>query len=183
VVTHFDLSLIGPLSPKKAMPISSIRDGFRYLQQGTHIGKIVFSVRQDDGSLHLDMARAVKNTTAKLKLDPSASYLLVGGLGSLGRSVARYLVQQGARSLLFMSRSAGSGADDADTVRELESMVSKVQLIKGSVVSEEDVLGAVQKASNLKGIIQASMVLRDENFTRMSLEQWNQAVAPKVWGT
>ncbi|KAG5978870.1 Type I Iterative PKS [Claviceps digitariae] len=184
VVTHVELGLIGPLSPKKVMPISCIRDGFRYLQQGTHIGKIVFSVRRPHGSLDLDIGKTViRNTKAKLKLDPSASYLLVGGLGGLGRSVARYLAQHGARSLLFLSRSAGSGAEDADIVRELESMDCNVQLIKGSVVNEEDVLGAVQRASNLKGIIQASMVLRDENFTRMSLEQWNQAVAPKVRGT
>ncbi|KAG5950724.1 Type I Iterative PKS [Claviceps sorghi] len=183
VITHFELGLIGPLSPKKVMPISSIQDGFRYVQQGTHIGKVVFSVRQSDGSLNLDIRKAVRNTMPKLRLDPSASYLLVGGLGGLGRSVARYLAQQGARSLLFLSRSAGSGAQDADIVRELESMGVKVQLIKGSVVNEEDVLQAIQKASNLKGIIQASMVLRDENFTSMSLEQWNQAVAPKVRGT
>ncbi|KAG5925731.1 Type I Iterative PKS [Claviceps africana] len=183
VVTHFELGLIGPLSPRKLMPISSIQDGFRYLQQGTHIGKIVFSVRQPDGSLNVDVSKAARKTIPKLKLDPSASYLLVGGLGGLGRSVARYLAQQGARSLLFLSRSAGSGAEDAEIVRELESMGVKVQLIRGSVVNEGDVLQAIQKASKLKGIIQVSMVLRDENFTRMSLEQWNQTVAPKVRGT
>ncbi|OAQ63678.2 polyketide synthase [Pochonia chlamydosporia 170] len=183
IVAHFERGLISSLSPKKVFPMSSIQDGFRHLQQGTHIGKIVFSVRQPDGSLNLDIKRVVRNRMRRLQLDPSASYLLVGGLGGLGRSVARHLVEQGARSLVFLSRSAGSGAEDADTVRELEGMGSKVQLIKGSVVSEEDVVGAVQQATNLKGIIQASMVLRDENITRMSLEQWNQAVAPKVRGT
>ncbi|KZZ87545.1 polyketide synthase [Moelleriella libera RCEF 2490] len=183
IVTHYEQGLISSLSPVEAFAISSIQDGFRRLQQGTHIGKIVISVRRPDGSLKLDTNRAIKNPKAQLKLDPSASYLLIGGLGGLGRSVARYLVYHGARSLLFLSRSAGSGVEDGEIIRELESMGSKVQLIKGSVVSEEDVVAAVHQATNLKGIIQASMVLRDENFTRMNLEQWNQAVNPKVQGT
>ena len=173
---------IKPLTPRKIFDASSVQEGFRHLQQGTHIGKIVFCIRNLDGSIKVDMKKVAKSTRT-LELDSSASYLLVGGLGGLGQAVARHLVEQGARRLVFMSRSAGSGPGDSDIVRELESMGCHVELVRGSVVSRDDVCRAISQAPNLKGIIQASMVLRDDNFIRMSLDHWNQAVAPKVAGT
>ncbi|KAF5019294.1 hypothetical protein F66182_8712 [Fusarium sp. NRRL 66182] len=182
ILLHLRMGHIKPLTPRKIFDASSVQEGFRYLQQGTHIGKIVFSIRNSDGSIKVDTAKMARSTR-KLTLDSSASYLLVGGLGGLGRAVARHLVEQGARRLVFMSRSAGSGPDDHDTVRELESMGCQVELVRGSVVSKDDVSRAVSHCSNLKGVIQASMVLRDDNFIRMSLDHWNQAVAPKVAGT
>lgn len=48
----------------------------------------------------------------------------------------------------------------------------------------EDVAAAVQVASDpLKGVVQRSMVLRDQTFERMSFAEWNEAVYPKVQGT
>ncbi|KAH0435679.1 polyketide synthase [Colletotrichum camelliae] len=182
ILLHLRMGHIKPLTPKKVFDASSVQDGFRHLQQGTHIGKIVFSVRSPDGNLNIDTGKLVKPLQT-LKLSDSANYLLVGGLGGLGRAVARHLVEQGARRLVFMSRSAGSGPEDGDTVRELESMGCQVELVRGSVINKDDVSRAITHAPNLKGIIQASMVLRDENLVRMSLDHWNQAVAPKVTGT
>ncbi|KAK4184985.1 hypothetical protein QBC35DRAFT_32555 [Podospora australis] len=182
IVSYLKKGQLTPLTPKKVFDASSIQDGFRHLQQGTHIGKIVFSFREKDGSVKIPANQIVKSSK-KLRLDPKGSYLLIGGLGGLGRAVARYLVENGARRLVFMSRSAGSGPEDGDTVRELESMGCEVRLIKGSVVSSKDVQWAVEECPNLKGIIQASMVLRDENLIRMSIDDWNTAVAPKVQGT
>jgi NAD(P)-dependent dehydrogenase (short-subunit alcohol dehydrogenase family)/aryl carrier-like protein len=182
IVQHLRMGHITPLASKKVFEASSIQQGFRHLQQGTHIGKIVFSMHEADGSIKVP-ANNVASPAQKLHLDTSSSFLLVGGLGGLGRAVARHLVAQGARHLVFLSRSAGSGPEDPHTVQELQSMGCKVTIIKGSVVSKEAVSRAVSHAPNLKGIIQASMVLRDENFVRMSFEDWSQAVAPKVQGT
>nr|ALQ32761.1 putative polyketide synthase [Fusarium aywerte] len=157
IILHLRMGHIKPLTPRKISDASSVQEGFRHLQQGTHIGKIVFSIRNLDGSIKVDMKKVAKSTRT-LELDSSASYLLVGGLGGLGQAVARHLVEQGARRLVFMSRSAGSGPGDS-------------------------LSGYLSGLPNLKGIIQASMVLRDDNFIRMSLDHWNQAVAPKVAGT
>jgi NAD(P)-dependent dehydrogenase (short-subunit alcohol dehydrogenase family) len=37
---------------------------------------------------------------------PDASYILPGGLGGIGRSTSRWMVSRGARSLIFINRSA-----------------------------------------------------------------------------
>lgn len=180
-MTYLDDGLIGPIQPTQSFDAVEIEDAFRLMQSGQHKGKIVISLRNEDGSVKLDTTSVKSSKT--VKLDPSASYLMVGGLGGLGRSVARNLAEKGARRLVFLSRSAGSGPGDDEFIRELESMGCDVQLVKGSVTNKEDVMHAISRAPKLKGIMQCSMVLRDQAFAKMSLVEWQEATTPKVDGT
>ncbi|RYP17489.1 hypothetical protein DL765_004453 [Monosporascus sp. GIB2] len=148
-----------------------------------HMEKIVISMRGADGSVKVDTPALIK-PLKKLELDNSASCLLVGGFGGLGHSVARYPVEHNSRRLVFPSRSGGAGPKDVDSVRELESMGCDVRVVKGSVASADDVARVLQQAGPaLKGIMQLSMVLRDEAFPRMRLDDWDAVVAPKLCGT
>jgi NAD(P)-dependent dehydrogenase (short-subunit alcohol dehydrogenase family)/aryl carrier-like protein len=114
----------------------------------------------------------------------SASYLLVGGLGGLGRAISRWMVEQGARELIHLSRSAGESSEIHSFVEELCSVGCQVQLVAGDVTTPEDVTRAIFAASHpLKGVLQLSMVLRGENFEKMTFEDWHTAVTPKVQGT
>ena len=180
-MNHCEKGHITPLKPINIFAASSVEVAFRHMQGGHHIGKIVIAVRSKDGSINVDMSSMKK--VKELRLDGSASYLLVGGFGGLGRSVSRYLVQHNARHLTFLSRSAGTKEQNRDFVRELESMGCSVQIIQGSVTSKADVSQAIKQGPNLKGIMQCSMVLQDQAFTRMSLGEWEKAVSPKVQGT
>ncbi|KAI3399737.1 hypothetical protein diail_5804 [Diaporthe ilicicola] len=182
---------IRPIDRARVFDASSLQEALRFMQKGQHIGKIVISMRDAEGNVKINNNNNNNNNNTaqpvrpvkKLQLDSSASYMLVGGLGGLGRAVSRHLVDHGARRLVYLSRSAGTGAGDADFVRELESMGCEVILVRGSVISADDVSRAVQQAPSLRGIMQCSMVLSDQAFSRMSLDEWNTAVAPKVQGT
>ncbi|KAI6367506.1 hypothetical protein MCOR25_004871 [Pyricularia grisea] len=95
-----------------------------------------------------------------------------------------WMVQRAARHLTFLSRSAGSGEDDADFVRELESMGCTVQLVMVDVTKSEHVARAVHAVPTpLKGIVQMSMVLWDQMFDGMPIEDWKTVTQPKVQGT
>ncbi|KIM92741.1 hypothetical protein OIDMADRAFT_62276 [Oidiodendron maius Zn] len=181
VMGYLEMGHITPIRPITIFDASSIHDAFRHMQQGQHIGKIIISMRDTDSNFKIETA-SVK-AVRKLELNSSASYLLVGGLGGIGRAISRYLVEHNARRLVFLSRSAGMGPEDQEFVRELESMGCEVRLIKGSVTKREDVSRAIQQAPNLKGIMQCTLVLRDQSFPRMTLDEWNAAVTPKVRGT
>lgn len=178
---YFNKGHITPIRPIQIFDAESVQEAFRVMQQGHHLGKLVISLRDVDGRLKMDAKAAT--AIREPKLEHSASYLLAGGLGGLGRSIARYLIERNARKLVFLSRSAGDGPEDANFVGELESLGCAVQLVKGSVSNKDDVVRAIQLAPNLRGILQASMVLRDETFSRMSYEDWNTATIPKVRGT
>lgn len=122
------------------------------------MGKIVVSmpaaqVQQD--------ALPTKRQPGTLKLDPNSAYLLVGGMGGLGRAVSSWLVEHGARHLIFMSRSAGQGETDKTFANELSSQGCALQMFSGSVVSLDDVSRVVKEAiAPIKGVLNLSMVLR-----------------------
>jgi NAD(P)-dependent dehydrogenase (short-subunit alcohol dehydrogenase family)/aryl carrier-like protein len=146
---------------------------------------VAVQLRSADGAWTFPKSSVVP-TRRISTLSGDASYLLVGGLGGLGRSISIWMVEHGARHLVFMSRSAGRRAEDLEFVHELESMGCAVYLVPGDVVKVEDVQRAFDIAADagpLKGIYQMSIVLRDETFGSMSWDQWNTAVSPKVKGT
>ena len=151
------------------------------MQKGQHIGKITISIP------HTTPEADTFETTKRARpitFNSSASYLLVGGLGGLGRAISTWMVDHGARELLFLSRSAGASSKDDAFVNELQSMGCEVKLVQGDVTKLEDVKRAVAEATHpLKGVIQMSMVLRDQNFSKMTFDEWNAATMPKVQGT
>jgi acyl carrier protein len=181
-IEYFKAGHILPIRPIKTYPASSILEAFRYMQQGLHMGKIVISMRDASGEFNQGTDEKRQRLVT---FDPSASYLLVGGLGGLGRSISTWMIDRGARHLIYLSRSANSTSEEhQDFLREVESMGCKVELVQGSVSSADDVRKAVDAGNgNLKGILQMSMVLCDRAFTRMTLEEWNTATAPKIEGT
>ncbi|KAF7513296.1 hypothetical protein GJ744_009717 [Endocarpon pusillum] len=174
--------LITPLRPLKVFDAASTYHAFRYMQPGQHIGRIAVSLRNSPGNTKL--GTEIRDRPMELELQSSASYLLVGGLGGLGRSVSRWMVERGARYLIYLSRSAGLDPGDGQFVEEINSMGCRVQLVRGTVTSLEDVTRAIRGAEKpVRGILQMSMVLRDEHFSKMGWDEWNAATAPKVQGT
>jgi hypothetical protein len=64
------------------------------------------------------------------------------------------MVQQGARNLTFLSRSAGTTDGDKLFVEEIQSMGCEVHLVRGSVTKVADVTLAVAESPRpLKGIL------------------------------
>lgn len=179
---HFKKNRISSIRPVEVFDAMTPYNAFKYMQSGQHIGRISISIRKSQECKNLDAK--VQDRPKTLELSGEASYLLVGGLGGLGRAISTWMVEHGARHLVYLSRNAGSGPDDGSFVHELNSMGCQVQLFQGSVTDAEDVTRATEGATRpLKGILQMSMVLRDESFSKMTFEQWNAAVLPKVKGT
>ncbi|KAI5927661.1 KR domain-containing protein [Camillea tinctor] len=185
-MVYYQQGFIRPIGLAKVVPGSnaqSYQDMLRYMQQGNHIGKIVMSMFSQDGLPALQEIPNAHQHTAKL--DPSASYLLVGGLGGLGRSVSVWMVQHGARNLTFLSCNLGrSSAEESSFVRMLASMGCTAHLVRGSVTEHADVTRAIDESRKpLKGVIHMAMVLQDQSFRRMTLDNWNSATGPKIEGT
>ncbi|KAK4172362.1 putative polyketide synthase [Triangularia setosa] len=161
-------------------PADKILDAYRHMQTARHIGKIVITIPENPAALE----SLVPKPTPKFRAD--RSYLFAGGLGGLGRSIATWIVEHGARNLIFLSRSAKLSAETAGFVEELKSQGCWVHLVAGSVCVAEDVQRAVDKAPTNKpvaGVLNLSMVLRDVGLGDMTYEDWNVAVEPKVNGT
>ncbi|KAI3556710.1 polyketide synthase [Colletotrichum abscissum] len=131
-----------------------------------------------------EVSQAIPSTKEASIFRNDASYLLIGGFGGLGRSVATWLLEHGARNLVFLSRSAGS-ADNEPFVKELESYPgSVIKTISGDVSNPGDVLKAINEAPEpLAGVMQLSLVLKDNSTAEMTWEEWSGVVDPRVRGT
>jgi FlaA1/EpsC-like NDP-sugar epimerase len=137
------------------VPAPNIRDAFRTIQTARHIGKIVIKIPEDQ----LELESVVAKPTPNFRSD--RSYLLVGGLGGLGRSCATWMVENGARNLIFLSRSARDSSETHSFLEELRSQDCKIQLVAGSVSNIDDVQKAIDGAAKpISGVIQMSMVLK-----------------------
>ncbi|KAM3080176.1 hypothetical protein ACMFMF_003585 [Clarireedia jacksonii] len=120
----------------------------------------------------------------RIQFHPNASYLLVGCLGGLGRSFAKWMVAQGARSFIFLSRSGASNTEAAEFVARLRSLKIDVKVIQGDVTSLSDVQAAVSAANApIKGVIQAALTLKDSFLHSMTLTDFNTTFEPRVKGT
>ncbi|RYP07435.1 hypothetical protein DL765_009146 [Monosporascus sp. GIB2] len=118
------------------------------------------------------------------RLRDDAAYLFVGGLGGLGRSVTTFLIEKGARHFIFLSRTAGDMSDDDPFVCELEAQDCVATRVSGDVNNYDDVVKAIRTvAMPIAGVLQASMVLRDNSLVDMSWDQWVTATKPKIQGT
>jgi hypothetical protein len=88
-------------------------------------------------------------------------YLLVGGLGGLGRMVSTWMVENGARNIMFFSRSAKEGPETTPFFDQLRSQGCEVTFFAGDVTSLADVEGAVKQATKpIAGVMQMSAVMR-----------------------
>ncbi|KAM0454086.1 hypothetical protein ACHAO4_004834 [Trichoderma viride] len=174
---YYEQGAIKPISPMKRFEASDIIEAFRYMQKGQHVGKIVVSMPTDGSKLQV----AAKPHTAKFKSDKT--YLLVGGLGGIGKSVSNWMVQNGARYIMYLSRSAGESDQDKRFIQEIKAQGCAVQAVKGSVASLQDVCRAVKQAMKpIAGVFLMTMDLRDRGILQLSHDDWFTAAGPKVDG-
>ena len=112
---------------------------FRRLKVGCDPANVFECYEQDTHTLEVHNARLLPQDLRDLQAKPSrlvratfnpkAAYLLVGGLGGLGRAVSLWMAERGARHLTYLSRSAGdsvwaTSADFTVDPKEIQAVVA-----------------------------------------------------------
>ncbi|KAE8356836.1 hypothetical protein BDV28DRAFT_41348 [Aspergillus coremiiformis] len=179
VMGYFQEGKAGPISPVNVFDAATVVKAFRYMQSGQHMGKIV--VKMPESPSDLPVTRAYEKAAY---FPADASYLLVGGLGGLGRAVATWMVEKGARHLVFLSRSGANSPEVHSFIKTLECQGCDVTAVAGNVADIDHVRRAAFAAKKpIAGVIQLSMVLKDQSLHIMTHEEWVTALYPKVKGT
>lgn len=170
---------ISPPEPVTELSYEDVQKGFRLLQMGKHTGKVVLIPGKED--MVPILPSKFRNTQL---FDPSKTYLLVGGLGGLGRTMAEWMVRKGAKSLAFLSRSGAEKADAEATIAWLRDRNGRVLVHRGDVTNYADVQTCIEACGHgLAGVFQAAMVLKDAPLDQMTFRQWDTCLQPKVRGT
>jgi len=137
---------------------------------------------------------------APLRWRTDGSYLITGGLGDLGLSVARWMVEQGARRLILLGRTklprralwnsaeAGSRlAHQIAAIRELEALGTSVHLASVDVADEGQLSAFLDGFRTegwppIRGIVHAAGVLQDGLLMQLDTAALNSVLRPKMMG-
>ena len=133
------------------------------------------------------MLQFIRTPAKPFRLSPDSSYLLPGGLGGLGRSIAQWLIDHGARSLIFLSRSGAHSPDAASFVADIKAQGVQVGVYQCDISIlpqlEETIRSCASTLPQIRGVIQCAMNLQDCAFENMNAEKWQAVIAPKVQGS
>ena len=120
-----------------------------------------------------------------LQLKPDSTYLITGGLGSLGLKVAEWMADKGARYLVLVGRSQPNPRA-SEIIGKLEEQGVMVVLEQVDVSQEaqvRDCLNRIQVSlPPLKGIIHGAGVLEDGVLLHQDWAKFAKVMKPKVEG-
>ncbi|KAH7311404.1 hypothetical protein B0I35DRAFT_357003 [Stachybotrys elegans] len=127
----------------------------------------------------------VSPAAKRLQLSSDATYLLVGCLGGLGRSLTKWMMDRGARHFAFLSRSGVDKPEAALLVEDIKKDGALVKVFRADASDEDAVRRVVlslQEERPIRGVVHAAMVLKDGMFEQMELDSFANCVTPKVKG-
>ena len=143
--------------PTKTMPFSQVKEGLRILQAGKGMGKIVMVPSPGD------VVPIAPEQRSPYEMRAEASYVIGGGLGGIGRSLAVWMADRGARNLILLSRSGKITDEVTDTLNVLEAKGCRVRVCKCDVSKRDELQKVLEECAStlppIKGVIQGAMTL------------------------
>lgn len=165
-------------SPLEIFGASKIVQAFRHFSLGTRMGKVAVSFENGNSRLKVTPDRY------ETVLSPNKSYLMIGCLGGLGRSLSRWMMKRGARNFVFLNPSGLDKPVAQVLVHDLREQGAVADVVRGDVGDREDVERAIQAARQpIGGLVQAAMGLSQALWSSMSNKSWHASIRPKVQGT
>ncbi|MEU3875304.1 SDR family NAD(P)-dependent oxidoreductase [Streptomyces sp. NPDC029704] len=185
VTHHIRTGRYRPL-PHTTYPAARITEAYRLLQHSRHIGKVVITVDPDDDPLTIERHQPPPT------LDPTATYLVTGGLTGLGAATARHLAHRGARHLALVGRRGPHTPEAHQLLTDLTGLTDATG--EGTTAhahtadaTDPTALQAIadQAAADghpLRGIVHSAMHLDDAPLTDLTDERLRAVLAPKLAG-
>ncbi|MFG2910095.1 SDR family NAD(P)-dependent oxidoreductase [Kitasatospora sp. NPDC048286] len=126
---------------------------------------------------------AVPMPSGRFRAD--GGYLVTGGLGALGLSLAEFLAANGAGTLVLLGRSA-PGPDAAERIAALRTGGTWVEVLSCDVADQaalnEALKGVREQLPPLRGVFHAAGVLSDATIGTLTTAGIDKVLRPKVDG-
>ncbi|MDI1443198.1 type I polyketide synthase [Polyangium sp. 6x1] len=177
VMQLFEMGIFQPL-PVKVFPASEANAAFKLMSEAKHIGKVVLVMNEPSAAI-------LPAEQPRPGIRPDVSYLITGGFGGLGLSLAQWMVDQGARHLALVSRRAPSTAA-REAIRTMEKAGAQVLVVEADVAREDQVAALLAQIDRalppLHGVVHAAGILDDRTLLELDEERFRRVLEPKVAG-
>ena len=178
VARELDEGTLAPL-PHTVLDLAEAETAFRLMAHARHVGRIVIGVSEPGYEV-----------TAARPADayrPDATYLVAGGLGGLGISLASHMARSGARHLVLAGRSGRPAPEDEPALAALRAREDVEVVAAACDVTDADDLGRLlarvrERMPPLRGVVHAAAVLDDGLLTACGPDRVRAVLAPKVAG-
>ncbi|WP_328384551.1 SDR family NAD(P)-dependent oxidoreductase [Streptomyces sp. NBC_00400] len=165
----------GPL-PVRQWGFADAEDAFRAMSRAEHRGKIVLVDPLTGGAV-------TPRPLPAGRFRAGGTYLITGGLGALGLSLAEYLISSGAGALALIGR---SGRADPDRLAALRAQGVTVRVWQADVADEQRmrvVLDEIRRTlPPLRGVFHVAGVLDDATLQTIDADSVERVLRPKVEG-
>ncbi|HEV2624304.1 MAG TPA: SDR family NAD(P)-dependent oxidoreductase [Xanthobacteraceae bacterium] len=135
--------------------------------------------------------RLIRQSLANLpphgvRVRSDATYLVTGGLGMLGRSVAEWLINNGAKHLVLTGRKAN--AETAQAVLSTAAMNgAALHVMAGDISRDNNVRRLIrtikEKLPPLRGVVHSAGVLDDGILAQLNWDRFAPLFEPRVYGS
>ncbi len=166
-----------PIPVDSVFEMRRLREAFRYMQRGVHIGKIVLEKQFEC----MEVERPVEPETM---FRERGAYLLAGGTGGLGLEVAEWMSCRGAGRLVLISRS-GISERDAERLDRMRERGTEVGVATGDVTDLErmrEIAEEVRGEARIRGVFHLAGVLDDATVGNQTRRRVERVFEPKVRG-
>ncbi len=132
-------------------------------------------------------ATSAEKGQAPTTISSDGAYLITGGFGALGLHVAKWLVAEGARQLVLVSRSGPSSAESQSVIAELRLAGVTVLAERADLASEESITALFSMLRSdgirIRGIVHAAGAPGFSALENLSREDLRAVLRPKVLGS
>ncbi|NER45916.1 MAG: amino acid adenylation domain-containing protein, partial [Symploca sp. SIO1A3] len=147
-------------------------------------GAVQAAYRQ--GQRYLPRLVRLQNVAPEIHISSESSYLISGGLGTLGLQVAQQLVSQGACHLVLLGRRGVTNDVQQQTLTDLEAAGVQVKVMAVDVSDSRELRQLWTELQEtmppIKGVIHGAGVLDDGLVQDQSWERFAKVMGPKVQG-
>ena len=173
-----DTGMFAPL-PVTEIPAEEVADAFRMMTRREHIGKVVVRMAGEPVAVP---ASSVPGSPVR----PDATYVITGGLGGLGRTVARWLVDRGARHLVLVGLHGMATEEAARAVADLSAQGAEVRVLQADVADRGQVRDLLARTRAelpaIRGIVHAAANFDDAVLADTDPARLIAATRPKADG-
>ncbi len=165
--------------PHRVFPLIDVAEAFRYTAQARHIGRVLLSHE-------IGAKFPIVPVPELLRLREEGTYIVSGGLGGFGSEAAQWLVRQGAKHVVLLSRSGESSPAARARIEVVRAQGAEVTVLSVDVSDAAAVSAALEgirrNGPPIHGVIHAAMVLDDAFIPQLDAERIRGVLSPKVAG-